>query len=211
MSVHAAERGEDKLDVQKKAEKLIAHTVHIMTNEKVFNPKYSDFHQRIVDCAVEIGACIWEANGIRANNSEHYADRHRLQEKAVRKIGVLLYLMSIAKRLDKNLRRGKYNYWVHLARETKDIAIAWRDSDAKKFRRLIQDAGCNAQRVDALGEPGQRQQRGNRELDGQLQQQQRDQRESRGAGSCRETRREGCTKCNASVKNMAQGACFQRA
>lgn len=151
MSVHAAERGEDKLDVQKKAEKLIAHTVHIMTNEKVFNPKYSDFHQRIVDCAVEIGACIWEANGIRANNSERYAERHRLQERAVRKIGVLLYLMSIAKRLDKNLRRGKYDCWVHLARETKGITIAWRDSDARKFRRLIQDAGCNAQRVDAFG------------------------------------------------------------
>jgi len=162
MSVHAAERGEDKLEVQKKAEKLVAHTVHITSNEKIFNPKYSDFHQRIVDCAVEIGVSIWEANGIRANSAERYAERHRLQEKAVRKIGVLLYLMSIAKRLDKKLRRGKYNYWVHLARETKALAIAWRDSDAKRYRRLIRDAGCNAQRVDALGEPGQRQQRGDR-------------------------------------------------
>lgn len=188
MSVHAAERGEDKLEVQKKAEKLAAHTVHIMSNETVFDPKYAELHSRIADCAIGIGADIWEANGIKVGTSAaNYDTRRALQDRAIRKVGTMLYLMGVAKRIDKKLRRGKYLYWANLARETKALAVAWRDSDARRYGRLIRDAGCNAQRVDALGEPRQREQRGLRELDGQLQQQQRDQRLSRRAGSCRKT------------------------
>ena len=194
MTVHKEERGEDKLDAQKNAEKLLAHTVHIMANVKVFDPAYAYLHRQIADCAVEIGADIWEANGIKVGSSaRRYLKRLELQEDAIRKTGRMLFLMGAAKRLDKKLRTMKYLYWVNLARETRSLAIAWRDSDARRYGHLIRDAGCNAQRMDALGEPRQREQRGDRQHVGQLQQQQRDQRESRGAGSCRETRRGGRT------------------
>ena len=210
MVVRKWERGTaaGKLDAQTKAEKLVAHTVHIVSNEKVFDPRYEAINNRIVDCAIGIGADIWEANGIRvtgngisaAESARRYRARKDLQDQAIREIRTMLYLMGIAKRLNKKLRTRKFEYWVKLARETKDLASSWRDSDAHRYGHLIRDAGCNAQRVDELGEPQQREQRGNRELAGQLQQQQRDQRLPRGAGSCQETRRGGRTECDACVR-----------
>jgi len=56
--------------------------------------------------------------------------------------------------------------------------------------------GCQAvcsQLLDAVGESRQRQQRGERERDGQLQQQQRLERVSRGGGSCLDTSGEAYT------------------
>ena len=191
MSVPAPLRKESKLDTQVKCEELVEHTIRITSNPRVFDPKYQAFINRIVDVAIAVGMDVWEANGIRVNDASDYRERHGLQQRAIREVNTLLYLMTGARKLF-HLRAGKYRAWVDKARTAKAFARNWRDSDAKRYGHLIRDAGCNAQRVDALGEPGQRQQRDACEHVGQLQQQQRHQRESRGAGSCRQASRKGC-------------------
>lgn len=141
MSVRVSERRESKLEAQLKAEKLVAHTVHIVSNPKVFDTKYAGFHDRIVDTAVGIGSDMWEANGIFVGNDPaKYRLRRELQDRAIRQANVLLYLMTIARRLN-HLRRGKYEHWVSLATSTRDMARAWRDSDARRYGHLIQEAG----------------------------------------------------------------------
>ena len=141
ISVRKDERSESKLKVQDKAEELLAHTVHIVSNPNVFDPKYAMLHERIVDCAVEIGVCLWEANGIRVDrDAGKYRMRRDLQDRAIRKTASLLYLMTAAKRLD-HLRSRKYWHWVGMAETVKDMAKKWRDSDAHRYGHLIRDTG----------------------------------------------------------------------
>ena len=133
-------RGESKLEAQVKCEELVSHTVHITSNPNVFDPKYQAFINRVVDCAISIGQDVWEANGIKVSCAADYTIRRRLQERAVRSIDVLLYLMTIARKLF-HLRGSKYRAWVEKARAAKAFARKWRDSDARRYGHLIQDAG----------------------------------------------------------------------
>jgi len=140
MSVPVGQRNESKLEAQVKCEDLVAHTVHITSNPNVFDPKYQAFINRVVDTAVGIGQDVWEANGIRVKTAEDYRMRHGLQERAVRQANVLLYLMTIAKKLF-HLRGSKYRAWVEKARVAKAYVRNWRDSDARRYGHLIRDAG----------------------------------------------------------------------
>ena len=186
MSVPKGQRSASKLDAQVACEELVRHTVHIMSSRRNFDEKYDDFHGRILDTAISIGQDVWEANGIRVNGPGDYVERRRLQDRAIREANTLLYLMTISRRLD-HLKSGKYRHWAELARKARDLATAWRDSDAHRYGHLIREEGCSPPRLDALGKPQQRQQRRECEQHGHLQHQQRVQRQSRGAGSCRPT------------------------
>lgn len=136
VSVHAAQRSKSPLEVQAKCEELIRHTVHICSNERVFDPRYSSFTARIVDTAVMSGKLLWQANGIRVNDNPRKWDRRRdLQESACEELDSLLYLIGVARRLY-HLRKGKYEHWARLASETRDLARRWRDSDARRYGRL---------------------------------------------------------------------------
>ena len=137
MSVPVGMRGESKLEVQVKCEELVSHTVHITSNPNVFDPKYQAFINRVVDCAVAIGPDVWEANGIKVSAPADYELRHRLQERAIRNINVLLYLMTIARKLF-HLRGSKYRAWVEKARA------------AKGDSRLLME-GCDGWFADLTG------------------------------------------------------------
>jgi hypothetical protein len=137
MSVPKGQRNESRLAVQVKCEELVRHTVHIMAG-KAFDPRYAELHARILDAAIGAGQDVWEANGIYVgDNPRRWIERRDLQERACRELDTLLYLMTISRRLD-HLRSGKYRYWACLAREARDMARKWRDSDARRYRRLVQ-------------------------------------------------------------------------
>lgn len=141
MSVPKGLRQESKLEVQVRVEELVRHTVHIMANARTFDPRYATFHDRILDVAIGIGQDVWEANGIYvANDPRRYAERRRLQERACRRLDTLLYLMTICRKLD-HLRTKKYQHWADLARDARDMARKWRDSDARRYGHLIQGNG----------------------------------------------------------------------
>ena len=139
MSVPVPQRSESKLEVQVKCEELVRHTIHITSNPNVFDPKYQAFINRIVDTAISVGQDVWHANGIKVTTAEQYRERRGLQDRAIRQVNVLLYLMTIAKKLF-HLRGSKYRAWVGKARDAKELARKWRDSDARRYGRLVRDA-----------------------------------------------------------------------
>lgn len=140
MSVPKGQRSKSKLEVQVACEELVRHTVVIMANDKHFKAQNAKLHERILDAAIGIGQDAWEANGIYVHTAEDYRERHRLQESAIRKANLLLYLMTVSRRLD-HLRSGKYHHWVELATKARDMARAWRDSDARRYGHLIREEG----------------------------------------------------------------------
>ena len=136
MSVRATQRSESRLDVQAKCNELVRHTVHICANPSVFDPKYGAFTARIVDTATACGTMLWKANGIRVRTDPRRGERRRdLQERACEELDTLLYLMGVAHGLY-HLRKGKYEHWVRLAVNARDLARKWRDSDARRYGRL---------------------------------------------------------------------------
>lgn len=133
MSVPVCQRSESKLEVQLRVEDLIIHTLRITSNPNVFDPTYSALTNRVIDCAVGIGQDIWEANGIKVRaGDKSWPTRHGLQNRAIRQMDVLLYLMTLCRRTF-HLRSKKYEYWAALARDARALARKWRDSDAKRY------------------------------------------------------------------------------
>lgn len=61
MSVPVGQRTENTLEVLVRADELVAHTVKIMANEKVFDPKYSALADRTLDTALDVLTCLDEA------------------------------------------------------------------------------------------------------------------------------------------------------
>lgn len=139
MSVRKNERGESRLAVHEKTNRLIKHTVEIMGNPKVFDPAHAKLHERVLDALLRAGECMWEANGIFVGKGEGAEERYRrrraLQDEAIGKLNLLLYLITTERTVDK-LRWRKYAHWSKLATECRDMARAWRDSDAQRYGRL---------------------------------------------------------------------------
>ena len=136
MSVPKSQRGKSKLEVFEKATDLIVYTLRITSNKKVFDTHQAVVTNKIVDLALSVGQDIWDANGIRVNDDvERFERRHRLQEDAIRECDVLLYYITIAKRVF-HLSGKRVEYWGGLVREVKVLIRSWRDSDAKKYRHL---------------------------------------------------------------------------
>ncbi len=135
MSVPVPQRNESRLEVQVRIEDLIIHTLAITANEKIFDPKYKTLTDRVIDCAVGIGQDAWEANGIRVRNDDKsWPVRYGLQNRAIRQLDVLLYLMTLCRRAF-HLRTKKYEHWVALARDARAMARKWRDSDVRRYGR----------------------------------------------------------------------------
>ena len=92
--------------------------------------------EKIIETAVGVGEKLWKANGIRVGNDfDKWNVRHSLQAEACMELDYFLYLICLARTLY-HLRSGKYRYWVKLARETRDLARAWRDSDSRRYGGL---------------------------------------------------------------------------
>lgn len=136
MAVPSGQRSESKLEAQVVVDELVKHTIHIMSNEKVFDPKYGMLSDRVIDCVIGIGQDMWEANLIRVNNSPRkWAYRKGLQDRAIRGFATLLYLIRLC-RHTYHLRKGKYEHWVQMARDAKNCARAWRESDVRRYGHL---------------------------------------------------------------------------
>ena len=175
MSVHKPARNTSRLDVHEKANEMVRHTVHICSNDRVFDPRYAAFTARIVDTAVNASQWLWAANNIRVNGDPRRWERRRdLQERSCEALDSLIYLIGVARMLYK-LRTGKYEHWVRMVVEVRDLARRWRDSDALRYGHL--DSGIQAdrgpERLDAVVQPQQREQRRQRERERELRQQQR--------------------------------------
>lgn len=135
-NVRAACRSKSGMDLHTKANVLAKHTIHIAANPSVFDPMYASFTAEVVKTCVDAGRLLWMANGIHVGDRpDRWERRRELQERACEEYDSLLYLIEIAHGLY-SLRKGKYEYWARKAREVRDLARKWRDSDARRYGHL---------------------------------------------------------------------------
>ena len=135
-NVRAAVRSHSPMELHMKANALVKHTIHITSNEGVFDPRYAGFTAEIARTATEAGSLLWAANGINVGDSpRRWERRSELQERACEAMDRLVYMIEVAHSLY-GLRRGKYEHWSRMAVEVRAMARAWRDSDARRYGHL---------------------------------------------------------------------------
>lgn len=136
-NVRAAIRPKSRLDLHMKANALVKHTIHITSNQNVFNPQYSGFTAEIVKTATEAGNMLWTANGINVGDSpKRWERRSECQERACELLDSLIYMIEVAHSLY-SLRKGKYEHWSKMTVEVRALARSWRDSDARRYGYLL--------------------------------------------------------------------------
>lgn len=136
MSVPAPLRNKTPLEAQIKVDEMVGHTIHIMANEKVFDPTYHVFGDHILDTAINISKDVWEANEIRVRkNPNRWQKRSDLQQRALDGFERLYTLMRIAKTLY-HLRSKKYSAWVYKVSDAEEETKKWVKSDRRRFKSL---------------------------------------------------------------------------
>ena len=136
-NVRAAVRLHSPMDLHMKANALVKHTIHITSNENVFDTKYEGFTAEIVKTATEAGSLLWAANGINVGDSpKRWQRRSELQERACERLDQLVYMIEVAHSLY-SLRKGKYEHWSKMAVEVRTLARSWRDSDTRRYGYLL--------------------------------------------------------------------------
>ena len=134
MSVPEGQRKKGRLEVHIKAQGLASYTAKILSNEKVFNPEIDEeIIRRIKNCAYDIYANAWSANGIRAETNEvNRRMRYERQETAILLCDTMLAYIGIAKQIF-HLRRKRMQYWSGLILDVRKLLQAWKESDVSRY------------------------------------------------------------------------------
>jgi len=136
LSVPEGKRTESKLEVQTRARELAVYTVSICGNEKVF-PKRDRWAitNRIVNTALTIMEEIDMANDIRVSTKGDFEIRRKSQTIALVSTAKLLGLMDLAY-IKYNIPSTKIRYWTQLVVNLRQLIIAWRQSDKKRYSKF---------------------------------------------------------------------------
>lgn len=133
---HKADWKETTLQVVIDAKRVYCHSVKIMGNEKVFNPK-NDFHNttliRITELLLDVYSKTWEANRINVAKEPELADeRLALQRHAIVGVKMLLPLFELAK-MQFHLDGKKFWNWMNMLVELGKKLSAWHKADIKRY------------------------------------------------------------------------------
>ena len=157
---HKADWKETTLQVVIDAKRLYCHSMKIMGNEKVFNPK-NDFHNvtliRISELLLDVYSKTWEANRINVSKEPDMAnERLALQRQAIVDAKLLLSLFELAKS-QFHLESRKFWNWMNMLVEFGRKLAAWHKSDVSRYGAeeglRNQDGGMltTRERVESLG------------------------------------------------------------
>lgn len=136
MSVPGPLRKKSPFETQMKVDEMAQHTITIISNEKVFDPKYHVMTDRIMDTVLDISEGVYEANEIKVrNNPKRWERRRDLQERALGKFDRLHTLARISRSLY-HLRGKKYSAWVDKICTAETSVDNWAKSDKKRFKHL---------------------------------------------------------------------------
>ena len=128
---------EPRFETGEKFKALCVYTVQVCKNEKNF-PKRDRWllTQEIVKAAVKAYGHIIEANNIEVKTMDDYCLRRRHQIKAKAKLKKLNAYTEIAL-LVLNLDAAKIDTWQGYVSSCKEMLAKWRDSDRKRFKKVI--------------------------------------------------------------------------
>lgn len=101
----------------------------------------------LMECAVELGADILEANRfyVAANAGsgtrlQNYIHRIELQDKAIRITYRMEHIFRIL-HFDREFAESTSKYFMDLLCETRELLVRWRDSDEKMMKTLLNSQG----------------------------------------------------------------------
>lgn len=132
--------------------KVLKLSEHVKSVSKPKEPKPNNHHipkrnaglgKMMMDCVVEMGADILEANtGYYVGNNipveeriENYRERIKLQEHAKRLTFRLEHIFRIL-HYDDPFAESTTKYMMDLITETRDLLTNWRESELKEVKRL---------------------------------------------------------------------------
>ena len=136
MSVPEGKRTKSKFEVIVKARNIVAHTIKITSNEKVFSKRYRwSFTGKLVDETVDMYKNLFFANSVRVVTKEDKILRRQYQVKALAQTYSILAMIQIAYDLF-GLSTDRVKYWTELLMEEQKLIRDWRDSDSSRYRNL---------------------------------------------------------------------------
>lgn len=133
MSVPVNQRTQGKLEVAVKSHDLAVYTLQITKNKKIFTEDYQDaITDKIIATALNIHCLARSANDTPMDSEEYFAERLKLQAKAVSQCNILLGLIDIAKPLF-HLANKRVMYWGSKVTDTRKLIRAWSNADRKRY------------------------------------------------------------------------------
>jgi len=114
-----------------KAKDLAKHTF-AMTSEKRYPKKYRALTERLHDRTLEIFECIQEANELELSEPREFAERQRLQKRALTLCKTVLFLIELSH------ERGcisieSCQYWTKYVLDVKYMAAKWKKIEKEKY------------------------------------------------------------------------------
>lgn len=132
MSVPKSLRGESKLEVFVKVEKLACYTLHICNNENHFPKRYRwCLTSKIIDSVLEIHCLITKANAIYVKDESDYKIRKSYSKMALSETYSLLSMLDIAFNMFK-VESNRIEFWTTLVMEVQSLIRRWIESDEKR-------------------------------------------------------------------------------
>jgi hypothetical protein len=106
-----------------KAKDLVKHTF-VMTSEKRYPKKYRALTERLYDRTLEIFECISEANELELFDAREFAERQRLQKRALTLCKTVLFLIELSQ------ERGcigieSCQHWTKYVLDVKYMTAKW--------------------------------------------------------------------------------------
>ena len=136
--VNTKDRKESRFALADKALDLATYTIDILSNEKIFDPKYKSVIDRIAAEATIIYHSIRVANDIAVrstNDARKAEERTRLQYEALAAVEPLKSNIMIAHKLF-HLTLKRVRYWNQQVDSIKDMLQGWISSDLKRYKEL---------------------------------------------------------------------------
>lgn len=136
-NVPKGKRGTNTMEVWQEAVKLAKYTMEITSNKKNFPARYDTMTSQISETAINIARYLWKDNEVNVRAGapvENVTARLHMQDMAITEIESLLFLIDLA---GKALHRPKKKttYWAGMAIKTKQLAVAWHESDRKRLAK----------------------------------------------------------------------------
>jgi hypothetical protein len=117
-----------------KAKDLVKHTF-AMTSEKRYPKKYRALTERLYEKSIEIFECIQEANELDLQNPREYAERQRLQKRALTLCKSVLFFIELSH------ERGcisieSCQHWTRYVLDVKYMTAKWKKQEKDRHENL---------------------------------------------------------------------------
>lgn len=151
MAQRTDQRSPTKVDLlcYQKSVELTAHILSVCkpkdknTNNKHIPKRNVGIGRQMMECAIDLGADILEADNIYVGTNipvedriENYKERIKLQNHARRMTMRIEHIFSTLY-YDKPFAESTTKYMMDLIEETRELLVKWKQSDLNQLKRLL--------------------------------------------------------------------------